>query len=85
MNGDRARKFRINARVLHPDCLVCKWQPFCNNGCTAMRDSNGKYRHCEVRRKIFDRVSLIVNNYGSKGGECDASSVGKAPGDGPEV
>jgi uncharacterized protein len=85
MNGDRARKFRINARVLHPDCLVCKWQPFCNNGCTAMRDSNGKYRHCEVRRKIFDRVSLIVNNYGSKGGECDASSVGNAPGDGPEV
>lgn len=75
MNGDKARKFRVEARALHKDCLVCVWQPFCNNGCTAMRDNNDKYRHCDVRQKIFNRVRVIVDNQKKKGGDYNVHDV----------
>ncbi len=60
MTDDKANKFRLEVRGLHKDCLSCKWQPYCNNGCTAMRDVFGKYRHCEVRKKVFENICTLA-------------------------
>ena len=60
MTGDKAEKFRLKVRNMHPDCISCKWQPFCNNGCSAMHNKTGKYRHCEVRKKVFEQICSIA-------------------------
>jgi len=69
MTGQSFIDFRLQARKVHNDCLSCKWQNFCNNGCYAMRKGDGKYRHCNVRKHVFERISSIVNSNGQKGGD----------------
>lgn len=59
ISGD-ADSFRQKATQLHEDCKKCKWKNYCNNGCTAMRTNDGKYRHCDTRKKIFNKVNLII-------------------------
>lgn len=60
MTGNKIERFRLMVRKIHQDCISCKWQPFCNNGCTAMHDDTGKYRHCEVRKKVFEKIYSIA-------------------------
>lgn len=72
--SDNAKIFRQKATWLHEDCVECKWKNYCNNGCTAMRAKNGKYRHCDARKKVFEKVSLIIENLSKKGGDiCDSN------------
>lgn len=58
--SSNAVAFRQKARQLHEDCEMCEWKNYCNNGCTAMRTNEGKYRHCGTRKKVFNKVNLIV-------------------------
>ena len=61
--SDKAKTFRQKATQFHEDCIDCKWKNYCNNGCTAMREKNGKYRHCNTRKKIFEKINLIVERF----------------------
>lgn len=60
MTNDKANQFRLDVRGLHKDCISCKWKPYCNNGCTSMHDNTGKYRHCEVRKKVFEKIYTLA-------------------------
>lgn len=64
--GEKAVAFRKETQVLHTDCLKCKWCPGCNNGCTAMRNDSGKYRHCETRRRVFKKLSRLITKAGKE-------------------
>lgn len=48
------------------DCLICKWQYVCNNGCTAARYTEtgeilAKTPFCEATKEILEHVSSRVN------------------------
>jgi len=52
LNSQRRLEWAERANSLHADCLGCKWQKACHNGCPGYRE-NGKYQFCETRRQVF--------------------------------
>jgi uncharacterized protein len=62
LNGDMRLKYAKDVNTVPIDCLTCKWQQFCNNGCTHYRVNNikGKYYFCETRKNLFNYLENIV-------------------------
>lgn len=61
--SSKARHFCKQAHLLPADCTRCEWKNACNNGCTAMRDDNGKYSFCDSRKTAFSELNAIIAEY----------------------
>ncbi len=66
LNSKKRLKYARRVNKLSPDCLKCKWQNACHNGCPTFRDSSGKYRYCRTRKYIFNYLSKIIEDFNSK-------------------
>ncbi len=61
--GEPATAHAVCAGQLADDCVSCRWRSACNNGCTAMRDTqNGKYVYCNSRQKAFQAVETLLSS-----------------------
>ncbi|MCR4342309.1 MAG: radical SAM protein [Patescibacteria group bacterium] len=65
LNGSERMNYAKGVNDLHQDCIMCKWEKACHNGCTMHRKGGvkGKYYYCETRKEIFtyleDKVRKI--------------------------
>jgi len=41
-------------------CEKCSYSQFCNNGCTALRDKDGKFRYCSALLMTYQKLSELI-------------------------
>lgn len=63
LNSKKRLKYAGGVNKLPHDCLKCKWQKACYNGCLAFRSSKGKYYYCKTRKYIFNYLSKIIKDF----------------------
>jgi uncharacterized protein len=61
LNSSKRMEYVRRINSLPIECIGCKWTNACHNGCPILRNGKGKYQFCEVRKKIFDYLSEIIN------------------------
>lgn len=66
LSGDKKNQQTELINSLPKDCMDCKWVKSCNNGCSALRDSNNKYIYCHARKSSFESLTHLVNNHMEK-------------------
>ena len=60
ISGQKMQNFKKYVSERPVECKNCRWQNFCNNGCTAMRSSfSGKYIFCEARKATFEYLTEL--------------------------
>lgn len=62
-NSKKRLEYAKMANSLADDCIECKWQNSCHNGCPDYRDKNGLYHFCKTRKAIFTYLSQIVKEF----------------------
>ena len=66
LNGEARLNYIRKINELPQDCISCKWQRSCNNGCTMHRIGgiNGKYYFCDARKIVFNYLKNIMSELG---------------------
>lgn len=65
LNGEARIAYAKEVNKVNPECVKCRWLPFCNNGCTGHRVGGpaGKYFFCESRRDSFLYAEKRVQDF----------------------
>lgn len=56
------RNFLKQTQELPKQCLSCTLKKLCNDGCTAMRDTEGRFILCETIKRLSAYLKEVINN-----------------------